>query len=213
MNNCEKPVATGVGRTGKFCSRSCAASFNNRKPKRSRSKICAGKDCDLLVLSNQLYCSAQCRAANVKPTIRTNTNSINRQYQDLCQCGGPKQKTSSLCQGCKNAAYESTTLGELRGKSVRNAQVYNNLRQRSRSIARKAGLLSGCEICGYSYRVEVAHIIPLASFSDQTTVKEATEVNNFFILCPNHHHEFDDGHISKNYIMALRPGLEPGVNP
>lgn len=82
------------------------------------------------------------------------------------------------------------TLGELKSKAVRDAQVYNTLRQRSRKIATKLGL-TGCEVCGYNYHVEIAHITALSKLPDETTVAEATEHSNFKLLCPNHHWEFD----------------------
>ncbi len=47
----------------KFCSRSCAASINNKlSPKRILSKNC--KNCDLKIASNKIYCSAECRRSH-----------------------------------------------------------------------------------------------------------------------------------------------------
>lgn len=49
----------------KFCNKSCAASFNNRKSiKRARSKVCHYDECDELILSSRKYCKDH----------RTNTN-------------------------------------------------------------------------------------------------------------------------------------------
>lgn len=46
-------------RNPKFCSRSCAASFNNKRaPKRLRSKRCT---CGALLLSRQRWCGPKCR--------------------------------------------------------------------------------------------------------------------------------------------------------
>lgn len=54
--NCTTPVATGPGRTGKFCSRSCATTYNNtHRPKRQLTKSC--KTCTVKIKSTVSYCS------------------------------------------------------------------------------------------------------------------------------------------------------------
>lgn len=145
--NCGGDVATGPGRTGKFCGSSCAAKYNNsRRPKK----------------------------------------------RQVCDCGRILDYRSKSCRICRSEVGAQVTLGELREKSVRHAQVYNTLRQRSRKIAQKMGL-TGCEVCGYSTHVEIAHINALSKLSDSTTVAEASDHTNFRLLCPNHHWELDNG--------------------
>ena len=152
---CNEPVAVGSGRTGKFCSRSCANGYNNIR-----------------------------RAKKVK----------------LCSCGKSVNTRTTMCQECRNKG-DSTTLGELKSKSIRDAQVYNMLRQRSRRIAILAGL-TGCEVCGYEYHVEIAHIVALSKLPNSITVAEASNKSNFKLLCPNHHWEFD-------HPRAALTGFEP----
>lgn len=206
MNECGKPVAIGPGNSGKFCSRSCAASFNNRLyPKRKPTHNCKGVKCTNKVRAGISYCSPECRPER-KPVLVASgaaTFSKPKRYQDYCSCGKTKNKQSVKCYDCRNYDYLMMTLGELKEKSVRDAQVYNALRQRSRTIAKSLGLLEGCQVCGYSYRVEIAHINDLAKLPNSTTVFEATDSSNFFALCPNHHHEFDDGHLTADDICSV----------
>lgn len=147
--NCEKPVATGPGRTGKFCSRSCSAKHNNksRKP---------------------------------------------REYKNSCKkCQIKMPSGRSYCEECSPHNRNNVTLGELRNKAVRRSQVYNTLRQASKTLS--LDMPQHCVVCGYSNHVEVSHLRPLADLPDSTTVAEAVGKHNFVLLCPNHHWELDYG--------------------
>jgi hypothetical protein len=55
-----------------------------------------------------------------------------------------------------------------------------------------------CASCGYDKFVDVCHLIPVATFSPQTKLKEINAPGNLVYLCPNHHREFDRGLISLN---------------
>lgn len=66
-----------------YCSQSCSAKENNRKPKRTRTNKC--KTCGKLILSNRSYCSKKCWSSNLK-YMDWDTTTINevrgkRKYQ------------------------------------------------------------------------------------------------------------------------------------
>lgn len=48
-----------------------------------------------------------------------------------------------------------------------------------------------CKNCNYSLHVEVCHIKPLSSFSNDIFIWEINNPNNLVYLCPNCHWEFD----------------------
>lgn len=50
-----------------------------------------------------------------------------------------------------------------------------------------------CAICGYTHHTEVAHIIPVSDFNDDTLISEINSISNLIGLCPNHHWELDNG--------------------
>jgi predicted restriction endonuclease len=52
-----------------------------------------------------------------------------------------------------------------------------------------------CKICGYDKHVEVCHIKSVSSFGDDDFITEINSFNNLIGLCPNHHWEFDNGHV------------------
>lgn len=62
-----------------------------------------------------------------------------------------------------------------------------------RYFARKMHNFDACEVCGYDKHVEVAHIVDIASYSDDVTIREINNKQNVRGLCPNHHWEFDNG--------------------
>jgi hypothetical protein len=149
IKHCFNPTCSNEAKV-KFCSRSCAATYNNSiVPKRKPEHKCTV--CDSPTTANKVICSAACRE--------------------------------------KKYAFH-TTIGELKAKSVRSAQVYNQLRQRSRKLAIMFFKMK-CWDCGWDEHVEVCHINELSALPDDTLILDATKVENFLLLCPNHHWKFD----------------------
>lgn len=220
-NECGNPVATGPGSKGLFCGRSCSASYNNRKfPKRKPEHVC--KSCSNAVNAQRRYCSNECREvgrlrnANKRAGSNVYSKRSSRSKadgKDLCSCGNVKMTRSISCKKCASSLYLQTTLGELRDLATRDAQVYNTLRGRSRSLARKQFVMA-CGICGYDFHVDVCHIVGLSTLPDETTVEDATGVNNFVLLCRNHHWELDHNALDIDTVprpipIAPPPGFEP----
>lgn len=190
LNDCGKPAAVGPGRTGKFCGRSCAASFNNKAyPKRRLKNKC--RICRQYITSNKIYCSRDCWSNAQRGGVRVrkiapDTGSVTYEIQPMGDC----------------------TLGTLRQKAVRDAQVYNRLRQVSRRIAISMDLTS-CMLCGYDTFFEVCHLQALSSLADDIKVTDAIGPQNFIVLCRNHHWEFDHGALALSDIPAPHLGIEP----
>jgi predicted restriction endonuclease len=49
-----------------------------------------------------------------------------------------------------------------------------------------------CQVCGYKHHIELAHIKPISSFSEQDKLGVINDSSNILVLCPNHHWEFDN---------------------
>ncbi len=142
----------------KFCSKSCAATYNNlRHPKRKPEHKCA-------------------------------------------KCGGPCTSRRTFCLPCRKeidklaAKLKSSTLEEhLNGHKTSKglpANRYSGIRGLARRWNRER-LSKGCQVCGYSKHVEVAHIIAISKCPVPMTLGEINGPKNTHILCPNHHWEFD----------------------
>ncbi len=71
-------------------------------------------------------------------------------------------------------------------------QKYSMIRYRARTYYFKdRSLPVCCEICGYDYHVEIAHIKPICEFSLDTMLSEINDLANLKALCPNCHWELD----------------------
>lgn len=143
----------------KFCSRSCAAKYNNKKyPKRKLERTNCSK-CGSLI------------GRKSHTDSRTVCNSCNPSYVD----------------------WNNLTLGEVKG--VRRYQKHSVIRYNVRNKYFKANPNPTCRKCGYDKHVEVCHIKPIHSYSLDTKVGVINSLDNLIGLCPNHHWEFDNGHL------------------
>ena len=120
------------------------------------------------------------------------SNKLNLKSQyDLCKCGKQKTKKSSLCQSCCNTKQQKyETLKDILHyrKKYGQSSAFNIIRGRARSIVSSD---SRCQHCGYDKHVEVCHIKPISSFSDDTPIDTINHPNNLILLCPNCYWEFD----------------------
>lgn len=146
----------------KFCSRSCAAIYNNKKsPKRKLTRKCAHEDCNCIVRN---YRSTLCE----------------HHFQERF-----KNKKEIILQ---------TTVGEYRerNKLHHRSSIHAHIRGFARTWFKNL-IKKPCAACGYDKHVELCHIKPMSSFSDDSLVGEVNHENNIIQLCPNCHWEFDNG--------------------
>lgn len=146
-----------------FCSRSCAASYNNtikakRKPKERECSSCGAK-----------FRRKRGSRSTLCQTCKTTRDELDYKTMTL---GEYQQKLS------------------VKGKhtSWKNAHVRNFCRSWNKDLQSKA-----CQVCGYTKHVELAHSKPIASFSPDTPLGLINDKSNIFVLCRNCHWEFDNG--------------------
>jgi 5-methylcytosine-specific restriction endonuclease McrA len=144
----------------KFCNKSCAASYNNKKsPKR-------------------------------KKTSKVGICII---------CGKQSDDRRKYCQSCKSehdpnyTDWSKLTLLDLQNK--RKYQINSRIRELARRKFWKEKDIDtySCPNCGYKLHIEVCHIVPINSFSEDTKVTEINSSDNLIGLCKNCHWEFDNG--------------------
>lgn len=137
----------------KFCSRSCAASYNNKKvPKRKPENKCI--DCGKPITSNRIRCKEH------------------------------------YLIWLKNREAKDMTLKEAIYEKHHRSSAFALIRTRARALAKKLGLVK-CVKCGYDKHVEIAHIKPISSFSEEVLVSIINSKENLMPLCPNCHWEYD----------------------
>jgi hypothetical protein len=110
-------------------------------------------------------------------------------YNDVC----PK------CREEQREAFKAETMGDLRNKiglkGKHPSWLHSYVRVRARNAHKKELDKSHCEACSYSKHLEICHIKALSSWPDEALVTEVNARSNVRFLCPNHHWEFDNGHL------------------
>jgi len=53
-----------------------------------------------------------------------------------------------------------------------------------------------CAVCDYEKHIELCHIRGIASFPETASFSEINAPENIIGLCPNHHWELDNGHLT-----------------
>lgn len=145
-----------------FCSRSCAATYNNTKnPKRTLTKKCI--KCEVLISSSKKYC---------KVCAGTVLNTH----------GGPRSKSIQIS--------DNYTIEHVVKRTGSNR--YDRVRAHAHRKYKAELLKPTCNQCSYNKHVEICHIIPISDFPKTTTLKEVNDRNNILFLCPNCHWEYDN---------------------
>lgn len=152
----------------KFCSSSCAASFNNSNDNGRKvgcKKYYQGPDflrlcptCKCEISARRMFCD-KCFGASVK--------TFDGDYVNI-----------------ENATKKMLLTDD--------TQRYSRIRKMARKVLIESGIEKVCKICSYSKRVDCCHIKPINEYEDSTLVTVINDIANLVWLCPNHHWEFDN---------------------
>ena len=166
--NCSVEFKTDDKR-GLFCSRSCAATYNNKKyPKRKRKP-------------GYIY------------------DKYSRFKEICSICGELKCKYAETCLECMKALdvekrYQTPVKDFVYNNG--NARVkYSQIRKVARQFIELWEIPLVCVVCGYDLHVQICHIKPIAEFEESGRVIDVNGPNNLVCLCPNHHWELDHGRL------------------
>lgn len=176
-----------------YCSNNCFNNFTRLKPKEC-------KNCTLTfqpIRSEQEYCSQSCAA------ITNNKKFVKRKKlvdKDICICGSKKSRYGNVCQKCINKInfdnYSNKMLSDFISKNTASRAKYNQVRFYARKSMNIWNIPKECKICGFNEYVEVCHIKPIGSFSEDTLMLEVNSKENLVYLCPNHHKLLDIGKLT-----------------
>jgi len=163
----------------KFCSRSCAATFNNKKyPKVKRKYKCL--TCDVPTCSRRKYCDG-CK------NYKTPVNWHSKIYNKL-------GKTDE--ESIEEYLHKIETHNRILFKS--------SIGHAARRHYKKSNKCKSCFNCGYSKHYEVCHIKPICEYQKSNidiTTDEINHLDNLIALCRNCHWEFDHKIISMEEIL------------
>jgi hypothetical protein len=156
----------------KFCSRSCAATFNNRKyPKKKLDRVCEKEGCDDVVFS---WRSTLCK----------------KHHDEYKSWRGESLK--------KKTIGEFRNRKSVNGKHP--SWKHAGVRTLNRSWNKHLIELP-CKRCGYKLHVELCHIRPVSEFPDNALMGEVNGEENNVQLCRNCHWELDNGYFKIGDIV------------
>jgi hypothetical protein len=137
-------------------------------------------------LSPNHYCSRSCSSS-----ANNRKNPRKKRTKKCLSCDNYILSNRKRCKNCwPNIISPDTTLGEAMNLIGVRSSVYNTIRSRARSIAKKLGM-NKCS-CGYDKHVEIAHLKSIASFSLDTKLSVINDPSNLAAMCPNCHWEYDN---------------------
>lgn len=169
-----------------FCSRSCAAIYNNKMfPKRPQTHKC--KSCGTSTTARYRYCEL-CR-------------SQGKHLKSKCRnCDTPISNKYKYCSGCRSQGKHLTNnnfiVNNILQKYfiIKGANRYSPIRDHARKVT--GNRLQKCIICGYDRHIETCHIKEIKEFSPDTKIGIVNDPSNLVLLCPNHHWELDHKYFS-----------------
>ena len=171
-----------------FCSRSCAAKFNNqgviRNTKGGVSFISKYSDEDIISLFNEsVNLTDFSKKLGYKTKIHIN-NSIIKNRLDKLNLDVKKLKS--------DVNISTLTKKELFERYSQWQTARSAITRMAREIFTKSNKIKQCIVCGYDKHYEVAHIKAVSDFDDNALISEINSINNLIALCPNHHWEYDN---------------------
>ena len=120
--------------------------------------------------------------------------------------------TTNSCKACVEKRYKDiknlTIKDYIHSTSVKSkhqSYKYHRIRQFAKTWNSDRPKI--CQYCGYDLHIEYCHIRHISSFPEDTLLSIINASDNIYILCPNHHWEFDNG-----YLVVGPEGLEPSTS-
>lgn len=145
------------------------------------------------------FCGVSCAATYNNRRRRIGRDNPDTALYGCRSCGkerGSSSRNSPLCRDCakseRRQKISDTTLVDMRQK-YSTPQFHAKIRGHSREVYDGPML---CQACGYLLHVDVCHIRPVADFPETASLAEVNARDNLVALCPTHHWEFDNGHLS-----------------
>lgn len=150
-----------------------------------------------------MYCSRSCSCSKEQTDEmnQSRKRKLRKHPKRLCSsCGNPvKSKIATLCRSCFIKKKSDITILAMKStissfllKEGLAQHKFQLIRAHAQRILNLSGREKKCEVCEYKLHVEVCHIKPISSFSEETLMGEVNSLDNLKYLCPNHHWELDN---------------------
>lgn len=149
-------------------------------------------DCEKVsTVRRKTFCNRSCKTSHTN-----HTRSLNNQY---------KRSSNKLPLHIylETISVSNKTKGELFSNRINWQSARSAIQKHARNVYfTSATHTHCCRIdCTYDAHIDVAHIIPVADFSDDSLISIINDKFNLMGLCKNHHWEFDHNLITINDIV------------
>jgi len=177
----------------KFCNKSCAATYNNKKyPKRK------SKNPDKNKYINSKTCSCSICGEDIELT-KNKSGYNRRKYCDKCLLD------VRVANGVKSGKIRLKKYLEILSKTKKkdlykkgSVSARTTINGNARHIYwSQPNPQNHCPICQYSKHVDVCHRVGISEFPDTATLAEINSLDNLFVLCENCHWEYDHDQMSE----------------
>lgn len=177
----------------KFCSKSCAAKFNNLGKVKNEFGIGLKQDSIIdnfsdeeiiEIFNNSSNLTEFSKSLGYKYKIHKDNKSINDRLKKI------------------NLNLDDITLNKPKILPATKGELFERYAQwqTARAAIQKSAKQTydssdkpkECIICGYDKHYEVAHIKAVSEFDANSLISEINDINNLIALCPNHHWEYDN---------------------
>jgi len=172
---------------------------NTEIQNRSNSEIKRNK-------SGKFYCSASCAA---QCNNKLYPKRIKENKTTCKVCNKFIRNDSTYCKSCYENGHfllDKKLKDAIKGRKDNNR--YTSIRQNGVLVYKHSGKPRICACCGYSLHIEICHIKDIASFSQETLIKEINHISNLVALCRNHHWELDHGHLNLIDLEGIEPSTK-----
>lgn len=203
-NYCGNPIVVPYGKKlrqtkiKKFCSKSCAAKFNNCQGDRARLKPNIDNFSDDEIL--EFYTTSEnFLEFSQKLGYKSEAKRL-RKYiaQKLLELGLDTEKIY------KKFSISGCTKKELFSRYQQWQTARSAIQRDARCTYDNSDKPKQCIVCGYNKHYEVAHIKAVSDFTDDALISEINDIDNLIALCPNHHWEYDNENLDLNIYSSTQ---------
>lgn len=115
-------------------------------------------------------------------------------------------RQSTRCRECLHYKAKTTpfkTKGSILERAANWTSGSATIRKHAREVYNRYFPNKECAVCGYSKYVEVCHIKSVSDFEDTSCLLEINDISNLIGLCPTHHWELDNNHLSSEDLGRI----------
>jgi hypothetical protein len=186
-----------------YCSRACASSGLQTK----RCVSCNQCKKNVIKKPSQIHSSVSFCSRSCAVTFNNQKNPKRKKEGVCLGCSESIAAKNKYCKRCRVACEfkPDAPISDF-FTSLKSASKFSNIRYHARKYYLEH-FMHQCLNCNYQLHIEIAHIKPISSFSDNTPLNVVNSSDNLAGLCKRCHWEMDNGYLSYEQLNVKIPVL------